>query len=539
MPINLKRRGASLEVGVKIQDDQPLSTTNESFGLSVLKDISPTSHRIQVPRDMAIDPSDADSTVTYKVYKRRFLGLVILALLNGISSLNSVIFSTITTETAMVFRTSLTRINWLSNVFSVVFVAVAWFVPLLVERFAIRWVCVMAGGLMTIGSWIRFFSVYTINAQTNSSDVAGYSLVLVGSLIISVSQPLLLILGPAFSELWFSPSTRLTATMIVSVSNPIGQALAELLAPAIVPENAKVSEMRMLLLICACATTAITLGAAGIGNRPPTPPSAISQLPRHSAWEGFRVLLGFKTSSKLNDHQIILKTSPQSNTHGIDLEPTISNWNHFFDCPITHLNKFTKSGVIHLGSLTIRDRVDFLLLTLLFGTLLGAFTTYSILIEQIYSPYGYDSNQSGYFGVACIVSGLLSTIISVPLFALFFPRSRGHIIKIFGPLIGLSYFGLIWIVKSKDLIAIYIFNVGIGVFSFISLPIALELGADITYTAMTPDSAAAVLYLVGNAFSVIFLVIMDTLRSDSTTLPPFDMNRALIFQVNKLHHHLS
>ncbi|KAH9810351.1 major facilitator superfamily domain-containing protein [Melampsora americana] len=390
------------------------------------------------------------------------------------------------------------------NIFGVTFVVVAWFVPLLVEKMSIRWVCMMAGSVMTIGAWLRFAATYTTNAlDTRAEHMAGYSLLLIGSLIISISQPLLIILGPAFSELYFSPKTRLTATMIIAISNPIGQAVASFLAPTLVPEKATMSDFNMLLLVVASATTVISLVSLGIGNGPPSPASAISELPRHSAWSGFKVLkhkeFNHQDHSQLNP---FYQTQPRIPT---STSLNCKNASNLFD-------SFSIVENHNHEALTRRDRIDFFLLTWLFGTL-RPLPTYTILIEQIYSPYGFNSDQAGYFGIASIIPGLMSAGISSPILDRFLRRSKGLIIKVLGPLLGLTYFGLIWIPKSKNLGAIYVFNIGIGIFSFISLPVALELGADITHKAMTPDSSAAILYLVGNALSVIFLIVMDALRS--------------------------
>ncbi|EGG10440.1 uncharacterized protein MELLADRAFT_93403 [Melampsora larici-populina 98AG31] len=507
----------STPMGLEIQDERQFLSFRES-----LSEVNSTHFSKRELPDGKLEQDSSVQPTIYKVYKRRFVGLIMLALLNAMSAHNATLFTTITTQTSSVFQMSLTKVNWLGNIFGVTFVVVAWFVPLLVEKMAIRWVCIMAGAAMTIGAWLRYAATYTTNSlDTHAEHMAAYSLLLLGSFIISISQPLLLILGPAFSELYFSPKTRMTATMIIAVSNPVGQAVASFLAPTLVPEKATMSDFKTLLLVVASATTLISLVSLAIGNGPPTPASASSEIPRHSAWDGFKVLFGIHTSSKA-------KVNRQFHTYN-KTQPDNQNSNPAYKNSPEYLDFSIDERPGH-EDLTRRDRIDFLLLTWLFGTLVGAFSAYAILIEQIYSPYGFNSDQAGYFGIASIIPGLISAGISSPIFDRFLRRSRGPIIKCLGPLLGLTYFGLIWIPKTKNIGAIYVLNIGIGIFSFISLPVALELGADITHKAMTPDSSAAILYLVGNALSVIFLIIMDALRSGSDSSPPFDMTNALIFQ---------
>jgi len=63
----------------------------------------------------------------------------------------------------------------------------------------------------------------------------------------------------------------------------------------------------------------------------------------------------------------------------------------------------------------------------------------------------------------------------------------------------------------------------VGILSFILLPVALEMGCELTRSAAT---SSAILWFSANLFTIIFVLVEDALRDDS---PPFAMRRALIF----------
>lgn len=84
----------------------------------------------------------------------------------------------------------------------------------------------------------------------------------------------------------------------------------------------------------------------------------------------------------------------------------------------------------------------------------------------------------------------------------------------------------------------------IGVGSFILLPVALEVGCEVT---KSPESSSAVLWCIANLFSVIFVLVsfmffekwtsidsskrqvMDALRDGPHASPPRNMKKGLIF----------
>ena len=63
----------------------------------------------------------------------------------------------------------------------------------------------------------------------------------------------------------------------------------------------------------------------------------------------------------------------------------------------------------------------------------------------------------------------------------------------------------------------------VGILSFILLPVALEMGCELTRNA---ETSSAILWFSANLFTIVFVLVEDALRDDT---PPFAMQRALIF----------
>ena len=55
----------------------------------------------------------------------------------------------------------------------------------------------------------------------------------VGQTCTGLAQPVFQVLGPKYSELWFDYRGRTTATALISIANPLGAALGELISPLI------------------------------------------------------------------------------------------------------------------------------------------------------------------------------------------------------------------------------------------------------------------------------------------------------------------
>ncbi|KAF8706151.1 MFS general substrate transporter, partial [Rhizoctonia solani] len=402
----------------------------------------------------------------YQLYKRRWLGLVGICLLNIISGLNWLWFSSIAINTSQEFGVSLERVNWLGNSVNLIYLPVSMIVPLGFSRLGLRISCIIGSIGLLISAWIR----YAGTTRSLSPD-GRYALLLIGQIFTGFSQPWFQILGPKYSETWFDLRGRTTSTMIISIANPVGAALSQLIAPAF-------STVRESVLILAIITSAAAPTAILIASKPPTPPTYAGSHPSPPAAQIFRAFIG---KARQGD-----------------------------------------------AFMSFRERIDMAIVTLLFGSFVAAFSAFSILINQIFAPYGYSSDTAGIMGGVLILAGIVGAAILSPIFDRYLTHHLALASKVLVPVLAASYIALIWDVRANNYAGLYVVMVIIGVASFTLLPIALEIGCEVTRSA---ETSSAALWFTGNLLSVVFVLSMNALKDDSPDAnPPSNMFKSLIFQ---------
>ncbi|KAF9172468.1 hypothetical protein BGX21_005647 [Mortierella sp. AD011] len=276
------------------------------------------------------------------------------------------------------------------------------------------------------------------------------ALTLVGQIIGASAQPFFLNVPPKYSAVWFSESGRTTATMIASVSNAFAAALAQLVIPAITTDEASMSTS---VLVCLILSVVAFIPVLFMAERPPTPPSP-------------------SAADALQE---------------------------------------TKEEPFWVSLKKVGSNKQFLILMFLFGTFVGFFNAFSSLISQFSAPFGYSSNEAGYFGAAMILAGLVGAGISGPVI----DRNKQFktLMKSMVPLATLFYIIFNFFMRRNFSVGIIIASALLGLFSFALLPVVLELGVECTYP-VTPASSTSLLWGSGQFFAVIFLLILGALQDD-------------------------
>lgn len=113
-----------------------------------------------------------------------------------------------------------------------------------------------------------------------------------GQMLIGFAQPFVLSAPTRYSDLWFSPSGRVSATAIASLANPFGGALGQLINPFLAT---KASEIPSMTLYVTIISTVATVPSFLIPSKPPTPVSASSKHRAPSLRETFGLLHGNPT----------------------------------------------------------------------------------------------------------------------------------------------------------------------------------------------------------------------------------------------------
>jgi len=268
---------------------------------------------------------------------------------------------------------------------------------------------------------------------------------------------------------WFDLKGRTTATMVVAISNPIGGALGQLISPLVV-------DTRNSILVLGVISTAVAPFVFLIGNSPPTQPT----------------YAGSKMSPPLRS---LLRAM-------IGLSMTQDSY------------------------MVFRERIDFAIITLIFGALVAATIGFGILTAQILQPVGYSEEVAGFMGAGLLLAGIIAAAVTAPLFDRVFTHHLAMTSKALVPVLGCTWLSLIWAVRPDNTAALFVILAVIGICSITMIPIALELGCEVTRNA---DGSSAILWFTGNLFGIIFILSMNALRAGADADPPLNMRRALIF----------
>ncbi len=129
----------------------------------------------------------------------------------------------------------------------------------------------IASALILVGNWVRYAAV-----RASPPSLGG---VFFGQILIGVAQPFVLAVPTSYSDLWFSPRGRVSATAIASLANPLGGAIAQLVNPFLV---VKASDTAPLTLYIAIISSVACVPSFFIPARPPTPVAASSTISRPS-----------------------------------------------------------------------------------------------------------------------------------------------------------------------------------------------------------------------------------------------------------------
>ncbi|KAK0617330.1 major facilitator superfamily domain-containing protein [Immersiella caudata] len=216
----------------------------------------------------------------YKVYKRRWFGLVQLVLLNIMASWSWLTFSPVATHSARYFGTDETTVNWLSTAFVFANAAVSPIV-IYVLHLGPKLSIMTSAILLLIGSWIRF-------AGSNSSSGGILSVVMFGQILTGMAQGFVLCAPTRYSDLWFTTRGRVAATALASLANPFGAALGQLIIPFWVTSPGDISRM---VLYVSIISTVVALPSFFIPAKPPTPAAPSSTTPKLSLRASASILI--------------------------------------------------------------------------------------------------------------------------------------------------------------------------------------------------------------------------------------------------------
>lgn len=396
------------------------------------------------------------SQIKYKVYKRRFFGLAQLILSNIVVSWDWIALAPVSATAATYFGTSESTINWLSTAFLFAFVVATPFTFWALSKHGPKTSIVISSCFLLAGNWIKYGG-----AKSNT-----FGVVMLGQLIIGLAQPFVLAAPTTYSDLWFSPAGRTTATAVASLANPFGAALGQLITPFWVVNPSDIPNSVLWVSIIASVAT---IPSFFVPRAPPSPPAP-------------------------NMDTIVGTPSPKSIKKDIQI--------------------------------LVRS-VEFWLLFISFSVYVGFFNAFSSLLNQILEPYGFTEDGAGIAGAVLIVVGLVFAAVISPFndkykFYIWFIRAAV-------PVTALMYFIFYFAPPTRSIPYVYVVCAVLGAASFGLVPIVLEFLAEIMHP-MGPSVGSSLFWCGGQLLGGVFIVIMDALKAGNNANPPNNMKRALIFQ---------
>lgn len=109
-------------------------------------------------------------------------------------------------------------------------------ITIIVLHRSLKMAFLIAAGLILIGNWIRY-------AGSTSKDGGNFAYAMAGEIVIGFAQPFILAAPTRYSDLWFTNRGRVAATAVMSLANPLGAALGQLIIPFWVSKPSDISNM--------------------------------------------------------------------------------------------------------------------------------------------------------------------------------------------------------------------------------------------------------------------------------------------------------
>lgn len=263
---------------------EPLATTNEEpEPLTDEKNLTTVSESENENDDTLSSSNPAGGH--YHVYKRRWLGIICLALMNICISWGWLSFAAISPYVMGVFgQESAAPVNWLSTVIMFSYIAISPVAIWMLKKKDIRWAMITCASFAIVGNWVRYGGIVKAN----------YGAVMFGQILIGFAQPFALSTPAYYTDLWFTSSSRVSANAIASLANPLGGAIAELVGPAMVTsEDPTVfpHQLNMFILATAILTTGCGILCSLCPNKPKFPPCPSSEIAKLGSMESLKSCL--------------------------------------------------------------------------------------------------------------------------------------------------------------------------------------------------------------------------------------------------------
>ncbi|XP_017891804.2 feline leukemia virus subgroup C receptor-related protein 2-like, partial [Ceratina calcarata] len=385
-----------------------------------------------------------------KVYKRRWLILILFVLYSASNAMQWIQYSIISNIVMSYYNVSSLLVDMTSMIYMITYIPFIFPASYLLDRFGLRFAALAGAIGTTLGSWIKVASV--------SPD--RFWITFIGQASVAVSQTFVLSVPARLAAVWFGPDQVSSACSIGVFGNQLGIAIGFLFPPMLVQNSEDMNivgrGLQVMFYIVATFTTIIlVLIALFFKAEPPLPPSTAQAVQRDS------------------------------------------------DTPANFFLSVKK----------LVTNVGYLLLLLSYGINVGVFYAISTLLNRIVLQYfpGHEQD-AGRIGLTIVCAGMLGSVmcgIVLDKTHRFKETTLGVYILSF---IGMIIFT--FTLDSGYIYVLYITAGMLGFFMTGYLPVGFEFAAELTYPEPEGTSAGllnAVCQVFGIIFTILYSCALDYL----------------------------
>ncbi|KYQ54727.1 Feline leukemia virus subgroup C receptor-related protein 2 [Trachymyrmex zeteki] len=255
-----------------------------------------------------------------KVYKKRWLMLIIYMIYSGVNTSQWIEYSIITNVVTRYYGVSSMMVDWTSMLYMALYATFIFPASYVTDKCGLRWTTIIGASINCLGAWIKTFSI--------QSD--RFYIVFIGQSIVALAQTMVLPLPGRLAAQWFPPTQLSTATSLGIFGTQLGIALGFLLGPIIVKNHNNLDDIgkdltRLCWMIAIVSTIVLALVLTLFQNGPKLPPSETRALQKLNRTEKREEFIGPIKRLCRNKNYIMLCNSYGLNVGVLNAVSTLLN----------------------------------------------------------------------------------------------------------------------------------------------------------------------------------------------------------------------
>lgn len=391
-----------------------------------------------------------------KVYKRRWLMLLLFCLASMFNACHWIQYSIITNIVKKYYDVSAMYVNWSSMIYMAVYVPLVFPATWLIEKKGLRIAMILGVSMMTGGAWLKLLSL----------DRDSFTVAFAAQLIIGMAQIFFLSVPARLAGLWFDTTQVSTACALGVFGNELGIAMSFVLPPMVVHDSEDLLQIRaefqyLHIAMAVPPTLLLFFTLFYFEAAPPKPPSLAQFSAREK--DGDRVTSYSRTMQKLLTNK------------------------------------------------------DYVLLLFSYGINVGVFYAVSTLLNQlflIHNPTGEE--EAGRIGLTLVVGGIVGAVSwGVVLDKTHMFKGTTLLVYSMG-LLGML--GFTFSLYYNYVLLVYLNSAFLGFFMNGYLTVAYEFAAELTYP-LPESTSSGLLNAVGEALGVTLVFIAGIILDKEGDLP--------------------